>query len=72
MIKVKCPNADCGKMSQVKDEFAGKRAKCPACAIVGAILSLISLNIIGLLIDAAYAVLVFVVLLNKRYAAEFR
>jgi hypothetical protein len=34
MIKVKCPNADCGKVAQVKDEFAGKRAKCPACGTI--------------------------------------
>jgi ribosomal protein S27E len=33
-IKVKCPNADCGKVATVKDEFAGKRAKCPACGTI--------------------------------------
>ncbi len=33
-IKVKCPNADCGKVAAVKDEFAGKRAKCPACGTI--------------------------------------
>jgi hypothetical protein len=30
-IKVKCPNGACGKVSVVKDEHAGKRAKCPGC-----------------------------------------
>ena len=33
-IKAKCPNADCGKVIAVKDEFAGKRAKCPGCGTV--------------------------------------
>jgi hypothetical protein len=30
-IKAKCPNPTCGKTLTAKDEFAGKRAKCPAC-----------------------------------------
>lgn len=30
-IQVKCPNAECGKVMTVKDEFAGKRGKCPGC-----------------------------------------
>jgi len=34
MIKVKCPNAACGKVAAVKEEFAGKRAKCPACGTI--------------------------------------
>jgi hypothetical protein len=34
MIKVQCPNMACGKYSAVKEEFAGKRAKCPACGTV--------------------------------------
>jgi hypothetical protein len=34
MIKVKCPNASCGITSVVKDEYAGKRAKCPACGTI--------------------------------------
>ena len=31
MIKVKCPNAACGKVLTVKDEYAGKKGKCPDC-----------------------------------------
>ena len=34
MIKMKCPNPACGKAAAVKDEFAGKRAKCPACGTI--------------------------------------
>src|SRR5262245_4400963 len=30
-IQVKCPNGACGKTFAVKDEFAGRRAKCPGC-----------------------------------------
>jgi hypothetical protein len=30
-IKVKCPNPDCGKSLNAKDELAGKTLKCPAC-----------------------------------------
>jgi hypothetical protein len=30
-IRFKCPNAACKKILVVKDELAGKRAKCPAC-----------------------------------------
>ena len=41
-------------------------------AIVGAIVWLLTFNIIGLLINGGYAVVVFVILLNKQYAAEFR
>jgi hypothetical protein len=33
-IKVQCPNADCGKVAMVKDELAGKRAKCGCGTIV--------------------------------------
>src|SRR4029077_11132262 len=34
MIKVRCPNAACGKLAAVKEEFAGKRAQCPACGTI--------------------------------------
>lgn len=30
-IRVQCPNTDCGQVLNVRDEFAGKRGKCPAC-----------------------------------------
>jgi len=30
-IQVQCPNADCGKILTVRDEFAGKIGKCPGC-----------------------------------------
>lgn len=30
-IRVKCPNASCGKVMNVKDELAGKKGKCPGC-----------------------------------------
>jgi hypothetical protein len=30
-ISVKCPNRTCGKTMNVKDQFAGKMGKCPAC-----------------------------------------
>jgi hypothetical protein len=33
-IKVQCPNADCGKVAVVKDQLAGKRAKCGCGTIV--------------------------------------
>jgi hypothetical protein len=42
MIKVKCPNTACGKYAAVKEEFAGKRAKCPACGTVISIPSISS------------------------------
>ena len=41
-------------------------------SIAFAVLNLIGLNIIGVLVNGGYAVLVFVILLNKQYAAEFR
>ena len=31
MIKVQCPNPDCGKVYFVKDHFAGKRGRCADC-----------------------------------------
>jgi hypothetical protein len=34
MIKVTCPNVSCGKLSAVKEEFAGRQAKCPACGTI--------------------------------------
>lgn len=34
MIQVTCPNANCGKLSAVKEEFAGRQAKCPACGTI--------------------------------------
>jgi hypothetical protein len=30
-IKLKCPNAGCGKQLTVRDDLAGKIARCPAC-----------------------------------------
>src|SRR4051812_4111543 len=30
-IRFKCPNARCQKVLTVKDELAGKRARCPIC-----------------------------------------
>src|SRR5262245_9756867 len=30
-IRFKCPNAKCQKVLTVKDELAGKRARCPIC-----------------------------------------
>jgi hypothetical protein len=33
-IRVQCPNADCGKVTLVKDELAGKRGKCGCGTIV--------------------------------------
>src|SRR5437879_3709240 len=30
-IRFKCPNAKCQKVLVVKDELAGKRARCPIC-----------------------------------------
>jgi hypothetical protein len=33
-ITARCPNAACGKTLKVKDELAGKKVKCPACASV--------------------------------------
>jgi len=30
-IKVQCPNAACGQIITVRDEYVGKRGKCPAC-----------------------------------------
>lgn len=30
-IKVQCPNAVCGQIITVRDEYAGKRGKCPSC-----------------------------------------
>jgi len=41
-------------------------------SILFAVLNLLALNILGILIDVAYTVVVFVILLNKKYAAEFR
>jgi hypothetical protein len=34
MIQVTCPNVNCGKLSTVKEEFAGRQARCPACGTV--------------------------------------
>src|SRR5437588_11760474 len=31
MIRVKCPNSKCQQTLTVKDEFAGRTGKCPAC-----------------------------------------
>lgn len=31
-IKVQCPNPGCGKVFSVKEEHAGRKAKCPGCA----------------------------------------
>ena len=33
-IKVKCPNPACNKSMTVKDSWAGKKGKCPACGSV--------------------------------------
>jgi len=33
-INARCPNAECGKALKLKDELAGKKVKCPACASV--------------------------------------
>jgi hypothetical protein len=33
-ISARCPNKECGKSLKVKDELAGKKVKCPACASV--------------------------------------
>jgi len=41
-------------------------------SILFAVLNLLSLNIIGVAINVGYTVVVFVILLNSRYAAEFR
>jgi hypothetical protein len=41
-------------------------------AAVGAVLSIFSLNIIGIVVNAAYAIFVLVVLFNSKNAAEFR
>jgi hypothetical protein len=30
-IHVRCPNAECGKLLAVRDDFAGKTGKCPSC-----------------------------------------
>jgi hypothetical protein len=30
-VKVKCPNAACGKLLQVPDDCLGREAQCPAC-----------------------------------------
>jgi len=32
-ITVTCPNTDCNKVMRVKDEYAGRKAKCPACGM---------------------------------------
>lgn len=31
-IKVQCPNPTCGKVFSVKEEHAGRKAKCPGCS----------------------------------------
>ncbi len=32
-IKAKCPNPACGKVLTIKEEYAGKTGKCPACGL---------------------------------------
>ncbi len=32
-IKAKCPNPACGKVLTIKEEYAGKTGKCPACGM---------------------------------------
>ncbi|MCK4284516.1 MAG: hypothetical protein KAX44_09385, partial [Candidatus Brocadiae bacterium] len=30
-VRVRCPNPECGKLFSLKDEFRGKKVKCPGC-----------------------------------------